>query len=96
MVNCINGTSGTGKTRKLLVYAKKENAIVICQNAAAMQRKALAYEILGLEIYDYNYAANLFMMGLGFGKKKIVVDEISDFVSILLQADCIGFSQTED
>ena len=41
MVNCINGTSGTGKTRKLLEYAKQENAIVICQNAAAMQRKAL-------------------------------------------------------
>lgn len=96
MVNCINGTSGTGKTRKLLEYAKQENAIVICQNAAAMQRKAFAYGIIGLEIYDYNYAANLLMMRLGFSNKKIVVDEMADFVNLLIQAKCIGFTQTED
>ena len=96
MINCINGTSGTGKTRKLLEYAKQKNAIVICQNSAAMQRKALAYEILGLEIYDYNYVANLVLNGLGLSSREIVVDEMTDFVNCLVQAKCIGFTQTED
>ena len=36
------------------------------------------------------------MMRLGFGNKKIVVDEMADFVNLLIQAKCIGFTQTED
>lgn len=45
---------GTGKTKKLLLEAQKNNGIVACSNPIAMERKAIDYGILGISMISYN------------------------------------------
>ena len=44
---------GTGKTWQLLRLAKENNATVVCKNPRAMEQKAQAYGIVGLEFMSY-------------------------------------------
>ena len=52
--NYVIGGRGIGKTRKIMELAKEKNAIVICKNPAAMERKAAAYGIFGLKFIGYS------------------------------------------
>lgn len=45
---------GTGKTRELLTAAAMDHAQVLTTNKRALQRKAEAYGIIGLNIIDWN------------------------------------------
>ncbi|MBE5925624.1 MAG: hypothetical protein E7270_01340 [Lachnospiraceae bacterium] len=47
---------GTGKTRILLEAAKRNNATVVCKNPHAMEQKAIAYGITGLNFISYRDA----------------------------------------
>ena len=98
MVNCINGTSSTGKTRKLLEYAKEQGAMVICKNPSAMQTKAQAYGIIGLNFasYDDLIRCNNIYDGETWIGQPFVIDEVADFLSEFFADPCVGFTQTED
>lgn len=43
----------SGKTRKLMEIAKENKAIFVCSNPRAMEAKAHAYGIVGIEFIDY-------------------------------------------
>lgn len=45
---------GTGKTSRLFLLAKEENAAIICRNPEAMREKAHRYGITGLDFISYN------------------------------------------
>ena len=96
--NFIVGGNSTGKTRKLLEFAKERDALVICKNAAAMGRKAVAYGIPGLRFCSYDDVAKLIQEGGGL-TMDYVIDEVADFMAFFLGLDngkLIGFTQTED
>ena len=48
------GGRASGKTRKLLEYAKENNLVVVCKNPSAMMVKSHAYGITGLKFIGYN------------------------------------------
>ena len=100
MSNYIVETRGTGKTRRLMGNAKAQNAVFICKNPAAMERKAAAYGIYGINFISYSdILMNLrtdYAGGLIYPNENFVIDEVKDFMDYLLASNCVGFTQTED
>lgn len=62
----------SGKTRKLMEIAKENKAIFVCSNPRAMEAKAHAYGIVGIEFIDYF----TFLDNKGKEPANYVVDEI--------------------
>ena len=94
----IVGNSSTGKTRQLLEHAKEQEAMVICKNPSAMQTKAQAYGIIGLNFasYDDLIRCNNIYDGETWIGQPFVIDEVADFLSEFFADPCVGFTQTED
>ena len=94
----IVGGNSTGKTKKLLQYAKENNALVVCKNAAAMEAKAAAHGIYGLRFIYYTDMFSILddKKVLNVPMDKFVVDEIGTFMEYLFSTKCVGFTQTED
>lgn len=62
----------SGKTRKLMEIAKENKAVFVCSNPRAMEAKAHAYGIVGIEFIDYF----TFLDDKGKEPANYVVDEI--------------------
>lgn len=62
----------SGKTRRLMEIAKENKAIFVCSNPRAMEAKAHAYGIVGIEFIDYF----TFLDDKGKEPANYVVDEI--------------------
>lgn len=62
----------SGKTRKLMEIAKENKAVFVCSNPRAMEAKAHAYGIVGVEFIDYF----TFLDDKGKEPANYVVDEI--------------------
>ena len=62
----------SGKTRQLMEIAKENKAIFVCSNPRAMEAKAHAYGIVGIEFIDYF----TFLDDRGKEPANYVVDEI--------------------
>ena len=62
----------SGKTRKLMEIAKENKAIFVCSNPRAMEAKAHAYGIVGIDFIDYF----TFLDDKGKEPANYVVDEI--------------------
>lgn len=94
----IVGNSSTGKTRQLLEHAKAQGAMVICKNPGAMQTKAQAYGIIGLNFasYDELIRLNNIYDGNTWIGQPFVIDEVAEFLSEFFAEPCVGFTQTED
>ena len=45
---------GTGKTSRLLLLAKENDGIIVCENPQALRERAYRYGITGLDIIDIN------------------------------------------
>lgn len=67
---------GTGKTRKLLEYAKDHKANVICKNPNIMEQKAINYGIIGLNFISYNDFLNTTISS----ESLCVIDEMEEFI----------------
>lgn len=65
-------TKASGKTRQLMEIAKENKAIFVCSNPRAMEAKAHAYDIVGIEFIDYF----TFLDDKGEEPANYVVDEI--------------------
>ena len=77
MEKYIIGGRGTGKTRKMLEWAKENNAVVVCKNPIAMENKAHNYGIAGLRFVGYDE--------IGYDRddfidKKIAIHNLRDFI----------------
>ena len=62
----------SGKTHKLMEIAKENKAVFVCSNPRAMDAKAHAYGIVGIEFIDYF----TFLDDKGKEPANYVVDEI--------------------
>ena len=85
---------GTGKTSRLMLLAKENNALFICANPYAMEQKALAYGIVGLEFIDYENAMSYYKEN---EKLNAVVDDIEAFTRIFLgHYNLIGYTLSNE
>lgn len=105
MTNFIIGPNSSGKTRKLLEFAKANNYLVICRDRGSMERKAQAYGLYGISFMDYLTAAQSIALGDNdffandqdlFNADGFVVDEIDKFMKVLISTPMMGFTQTQE
>ena len=92
----VRGNS-SGKTKELLMFAKENGLLVICRDAAAMERKAQAYGIYGLGFISYeDFASISFSKENHYGaiEEDYVVDEIESLLNYTTNGKCYGFTQT--
>jgi hypothetical protein len=87
----IIGGNSSGKTRKMLEEARKNDAIVICKHPIHMQNKANSYGIYGLRFINYEEVNADILCG-----KKIAVDELKDFFEYCYGAELDSFTMTID
>ena len=70
---------GTGKTSRLMLLAKEENAIIACSNPSAMRIKAEGYGIVGINFISYyDYVNGNYQKG-----SMVFVDDLDCFVRSL-------------
>ena len=86
MIRIIDGR-GTGKTSRLMLVAKDNNAAFVCENPYAMEAKARAYGIVGIDFVSY----------YDFFKDKVkerpyVVDEMENLTRYIGGGKLVGYS----
>ena len=75
---------GTGKTSRLMLLAKETNGTIVCHNPRAMEEKAKAYGIVGINFMSYHDFFNSRGMELG----NYYIDEMESFV----RAACCNYA----
>ena len=90
MYRVIN-SRGTGKTSSLMLLAKENDAIIACANPHAMEQKALAYGISGLEFISYTD-----LLKNDYYGSNIMIDEIENFTRFHLSGKLIGYTLTNE
>lgn len=94
MTRIIEGR-GTGKTKRLMEFAKENGAVFVCGNPAAMEVKAHGYGIIGLNFMSYSHYLSNFLRGQG--EKKIVIDELETFLALYSgSSPIIGYTISEE
>ena len=91
MEKYIIGENSSGKTRKMLEEAKKNNAVVVCKNPYSMESKANNYGIFGLKFVRYEEMDADVICG-----NKIAIDELGDFFKHCYGAELDSFTMTID
>ena len=87
-------TRSSGKTSRLMLIAKENDALFICANPYAMEQKALAYGIVGLNFIDYENAVSYYEENK---KLNAVVDDIEGFAKIFLaHYNLIGYTLSNE
>ena len=85
----------SGKTHQLMEIAKETNSVFVCNNPRAMEAKAQAYGIVGIEFVDY-YA---FLDHKGKDVENFVIDEIETFFQYAcrfhgINGELVGYTLT--
>lgn len=88
MIRIIDGR-GVGKTGNLMLVAKENDAVFVCSNPRAMENKAKAYGIIGIEFISYEDAIDhmrhpdsRYMRDNR--QKAMVIDELEEFAQCAL------------
>ena len=82
---------GTGKTSRLMLFAKENNAIFVCGNPDAMRYKAKAYGIDSVNFISYGDFFNHYNE---YSNQKYVVDEIEVFIqqALFYKNELLGYT----
>lgn len=86
---------GSGKTSRLMLIAKENNAVFVCSNPWAMQTKAHAYGITGVDFVSYQEFVN----HQDVPERNYVVDEMEQLVKYLVNtpdAKMIGYTLSNE
>lgn len=89
MVRIIDGRA-SGKTNKLMLLAQENNAIIVCGNPYAMEQKARAYGITGIDFISYAEFVNRSYPE----DKRIFIDELERFA--LLFGNVSGYTLSNE
>ena len=80
---------GSGKTSRLMLLAKENNAKFVCANPNAMESKAKAYGLEGITFISYRDFIT------SYDEDKYVIDEVDGFLrSIMGDSTLLGYSLT--
>jgi hypothetical protein len=89
----------SGKTSRLMLIAKENGATFVCSNPRAMEAKARAYGILGIEFMSYSDAIDHMRNPdsrhtAEHRRSAIVIDEMENFVKYALgmNGSLIGYT----
>ena len=78
---------GTGKTSRLMLLAKENNAIFVCSSPSAMKYKAEQYGLTGIEFVSYHDFVTNYYDG------NYVVDELEGFLRATMgKNNLIGYT----
>lgn len=82
---------GTGKTSRLMLIAKENNALFVCSNPDAMRYKAKAYGIDSIEFISYD---EFFHDYRGQKNVKYVIDELENFLRSIMfySTELVGYT----
>lgn len=94
---------GTGKTGRLFLLAKEQNATIICHNPAALRDKAYRYGITGINFISYENWIEIienpdFEWRVDF-PKNILIDDLTmflRFMSKMTETNVIGYNLSID
>lgn len=81
----------SGKTSRLMLLAKETGSKIACRNPKAMQEKAYAYGIVGIDFISYN---DLFTKG--YSNSNIMIDEIEIFITQCIDGKLTGYSLSNE
>lgn len=102
MYRIIDGR-GSGKTSRLMLLAKENGATLVCSNPRAMEAKAHAYGIVGIDFMSYADAIDHMRhpdsrYTAENRRSAMVVDEIEDFVQCALgmNGPLIGYTLSNE
>ena len=102
MYRIIDGR-GSGKTSRLMLLAKETGATLVCSNPRAMEAKAHAYGIVGIDFMSYtdaiDHMRNYDSQHTPENRRPaIVVDELEDFVQCALgmNGPLIGYTLSNE
>ena len=86
---------GTGKTSRLMLLAKENNAIFVCENPRAMEYKAQKYGIEGIRFISYAHFFNHYQE-CAYRNQKYVIDEIEVFIqqALFYHSELAGYTLT--
>lgn len=81
---------GTGKTNRLMLLAKENNAVFVCSNPDAMKVKAQTYGINNIQFISYNNFIHNFDPEI----TNYVIDELEIFIQYIFTSglSLIGYS----
>lgn len=91
MVRIMDGR-GTGKTFRLMLLAKENKGILVCENPRAMEVKAQRYGLDGFECISYKDLVDLEYDV----SKPIYIDEIDLFFRDVFGGKVAGYSLSEE
>ena len=80
----------SGKTSRLMLLAKETNSAIACMNPRAMQTKAYAYGITGINFISYSQLFN------GEYEGDVMIDEMEDFVKQYIDCKLTGYSLSNE
>ena len=82
---------GTGKTSRLMLLAKENNATFVCNNPDAMRYKAKAYGIEGINFISYGEFLAHYR---DYSHQKYVVDEMERFIqdALFYRNELVGYT----
>lgn len=86
---------GSGKTSRLMLIAKENNAIFVCSNPRAMETKAKAYGIDGINFTSYDEFVHNYDPDITI----YVVDELEKFIQYIFSSSgpqLIGYTLSKD
>ena len=81
---------GTGKTGRLMLLAKENEADFVCSNPRAMNYKAKQYDINGINFISYDDFIN------NGSNRRFIIDELDIFLKSYLGEGLIGYSITDE
>ena len=90
MIRIIDDRS-TGKTGQLMLLAKEYNATFVCANPRAMEVKAKAYGIEGIDFISYEKFSTILNH-----EKNYVIDEMENFIKSAFGNSLIGYSVSKE
>lgn len=96
MLKIINGQS-TGKTRKLLTYAKEHTCIVVCARPTRMRDKAMQYGLGYVECISYEEFLDQYKTN-ELPEHAYVIDELENLITMMFHngASLDGYCLTTD
>lgn len=96
MYRIIDGR-GTGKTGRLMLIAKENNAVFVCSNTKAMETKAHVYGLTGILFMSY-HEFNKVIREKSYLDRNVVIDDLEDYINYTLGTALkfVGYSISEE
>lgn len=97
MIRIIDDRS-TGKTSRLMLLAKENNAYFVCGNPRAMKYKAEAYGIQGINFISYGEFIIEYCRNKNYQHEKFVIDELEMFLEreIFPNNSLVGYTMSKE